>query len=48
MARGEGRCYPVSVRDDHSRFLLGRLACPDQTEATVRAQLAYLKERDRP
>jgi hypothetical protein len=38
LANGQ-RCYPLTVLDDHSRFLLGQWACADQTHATVQAHL---------
>ena len=31
FALGRGRCYPLTVLDDHSRFTLGLVACADQT-----------------
>jgi transposase InsO family protein len=34
-----GRCTPLLVLDDHSRYLLALAALPDQTSATVQAQL---------
>jgi transposase InsO family protein len=37
-----GICHPFSVLDDHSRFLLGLYACPDQTTATVRQHLTAI------
>jgi transposase InsO family protein len=33
--KGE-RCFPLTVLDDHSRYLLGAQACADECEATVR------------
>lgn len=40
---GDGEwCYPLSVLDDHSRFLLGLRACPDQTTETVQTQVTGL------
>lgn len=36
--KGE-RCFPLTVLDDHSRYLLGAKACADETEATVRERL---------
>lgn len=33
------RCYPVTVLDDHSRFLLTLTACANQTAATVQQAL---------
>jgi transposase InsO family protein len=34
-----GTCYPLTVLDDHSRFLICLAACPDQQTETVQAQL---------
>lgn len=34
-----GHCHPLTVLDDHSRFLLGLQACPNQTRQTVQEQL---------
>jgi transposase InsO family protein len=34
-----GRCTPLLVLDDHSRYILGAQALPDQTSATVQAAL---------
>jgi transposase InsO family protein len=45
LARGAGRCHPLTVLDDHSRFLLGFVACADERDATVRAALAALFRR---
>jgi transposase InsO family protein len=45
LATGGGTCHPLSVLDDHSRFLLGLAACADEREATVRAHLAALCRR---
>lgn len=40
FALGEGGyCHPLTVLDDHSRFLLGLKACPNQTRQTVQEQL---------
>ncbi|GAB4574707.1 MAG: hypothetical protein Kow0077_22630 [Anaerolineae bacterium] len=33
------RCHPLTILDDHSRFLVGLYACPDETHATVQACL---------
>lgn len=33
------RCYPLTVLDDHSRYLLGLQACEDQKAVTVKAYL---------
>ena len=35
----QGRCHPLTILDDHSRFLLGLYACPDEVWQTVQAQL---------
>jgi transposase InsO family protein len=35
-----GYCHPLSVLDDHSRFLLGLKACPNETRQTVQEQLS--------
>lgn len=45
VALAAGRCHPLSVLDDHSRFLLGLVACADERDATVRAQLEALFRR---
>jgi len=34
------RCHPLTVLDDHSRFLLGLRACPNQKRQTVQAHLS--------
>lgn len=36
---GGGYCHPLSVLDDHSRFLVGLEACPNETAQTVQAHL---------
>ena len=36
---GGGRCHPLTVLDDHSRYALCLEACADQREATVRQRL---------
>jgi len=40
-----GRCHPLSVLDDHSRYLLGLTACSDEQDATVRTVLTQLFRR---
>ncbi len=35
----QGRCHPLSILDDHSRFLVGLHACPNELWQTVQAQL---------
>jgi transposase InsO family protein len=37
-----GRCHPLPVLDDHSRFLLGLGACPNEEGSTVRTWLTAL------
>jgi len=40
---GDGqRCHPLTVLDDHSRFLVGLQACADETRQTVQAHLTTL------
>ncbi len=34
-----GRCHPLTILDDHARFLLGLGAHPDERDATVRSAL---------
>ncbi|MGH2671036.1 MAG: IS481 family transposase, partial [bacterium] len=34
-----GRCHPLTVLDDHSRFAVGLQACGDETGQTVQARL---------
>lgn len=34
-----GRCHPLTIVDDHSRFALALRACADEREATVRGHL---------
>ena len=40
-----GRCHPLSVLDDHSRYLLGLTACADEQDPTVRTILTQLFRR---
>jgi transposase InsO family protein len=45
----EGRCHPWTLVDDHSRFLLGLRACPDENRETVQADLrAVFREHGLP
>lgn len=37
-----GDCHPLTVIDDHSRFLVGLKACPNETIETVQAQLTAI------
>jgi transposase InsO family protein len=45
VAMDQGRCHPLTVLDDHSRYSLGIIACADQTDATVREHLTTLFRR---
>jgi transposase InsO family protein len=40
-----GYCHPLTVIDDHSRFLVGLKACPNQTYSTVKTQLTTIFEQ---
>jgi transposase InsO family protein len=42
---GSGRCHPLTVLDDHSRFALGLRACGDERAATVERELGALFAR---
>ena len=42
---GTGRCHPLTILDDHSRYALSLAACPNQRTATVRAQLVTTFQR---
>jgi transposase InsO family protein len=39
---GHGRCHPLTVLDDHSRFALGLHACGDERGETVQQHLTTL------
>ena len=41
----EGYCHPLTVIDDHSRFLVGLKACPNETSITVKSQLTAIFEQ---
>jgi transposase InsO family protein len=45
FATASGRCHPLTVLDDHSRFALGLAACGYQRDETVRAHLRALFRR---
>lgn len=45
FALGLGRCYPLTVLDDHSRFALGLVACASQNEGTTRTALTTVFRR---
>lgn len=40
-----GYCHPLTVLDDHSRFLVGLYACPHQTAVTVQRHLTMIFEQ---
>ncbi len=40
FAHGDGRCHPLTVLDDHSRYAVCLSACADETTMTVRERLA--------
>ena len=42
---GPGRCHPLTILDDHSRYALGLAACANQRTATVRAHLVAAFQR---
>lgn len=44
LSRG-GRCHPLTVLDDHARYLLGLRACARENDATVRPHLQQIFER---
>jgi transposase InsO family protein len=45
VAMTSGRCHPLTVLDDHSRFALGIAACADERTETVRARLEQMFRR---
>jgi len=42
FAIDQGRCHPLTVLDDHSRFNLGLRACGNELETTTRQQLGAI------
>ncbi len=42
---GGGICHPLSLLDDHSRYLLGLEACPNETQSTVQDKLTQVFRR---
>ncbi len=40
-----GRCHPLTVLDDHSRFSICLAACPDEQRETVRGELTKAFQR---
>jgi transposase InsO family protein len=45
FATAQGRCHPLTVLDDHSRYSLTISACGNEQDATVRAQLVPVFRR---
>jgi transposase InsO family protein len=45
FAADQGRCHPLTVLDDHSRFALGLEACADERGATVKERLTGIFRR---
>jgi len=45
IAMDRGRCHPLTLLDDHSRYSLGLFACGDETMATVQAHLTMVFRR---
>lgn len=41
----EGRCHPLTVLDDHSRFCVGVRACPNEQGETVQQELVGIFRR---
>jgi transposase InsO family protein len=42
---GRGRCHPLTVLDDHSRYALGVEACGDERDGTARSRLVAVFRR---
>lgn len=45
FAIGRGRCHPLTVLDDHSRYALGLAACGNEQDGTVRQKLVEIFRR---
>ena len=45
FALSQGRCHPLTLVDDHSRFSLGLEACADEQASTVRERLSAIFRR---
>jgi transposase InsO family protein len=45
FATNSGRCHPLTVLDDHSRFALGLIACENEQDGTVCGHLTALFRR---
>lgn len=42
---GQGRCHPLTILDDHSRYAIGLQACPDEQGQTVQSRLIDIFRR---
>src|SRR5262245_1603547 len=45
FAIGRGRCHPLTVLDDHSRYALGIVACSNEQDGTTRQCLVAIFRR---
>jgi transposase InsO family protein len=45
FATAAGRCHPLTVVDDHSRYAVALRACGDEREGTVQAELTAMFRR---
>lgn len=45
FATGRGRCHPLTIIDDHSRYALGAEACATQQDGPTRERLAMVFRR---
>jgi len=45
FATAAGRCHPLTVVDDHSRYAVGLRACGDERAGTVQAELTAIFRR---
>lgn len=45
FATDQGRCHPLTILDDHSRFALGLFACADERTQTVQEHLTTVFRR---
>jgi transposase InsO family protein len=45
FATASGRCHPLTVLDDHSRYCVGLQACADERRQTVQSQLTAIFRR---
>lgn len=42
VAMAQGRCHPLHMLDDHSRYVVGLVACADERTATVQVALTAI------